>query len=274
MERFKVDSKTEISFDKENWKVIENGEHKEDTPKSLYKYFSLTEYSLDSLINNYIYLCNPKDFNDPFDCNRNLIIEKQKELKDWQYVETLNDISEIGISSFSENGIEPLLWSHYTNSYHGFCIKFKSEFLNQNNKELVKLKKVIYSDNPNPISINSNFSQYYQFILKLDNWSYEKEWRLLFQNPSSVNNKYYFDENSIEEISIGYKFNEPRNDEERKLYESFEKLRKEKFKNIPLYTVGPHNTKLELQKLRLVEGTLEDGLEMFERAFSRFLNNG
>lgn len=63
-------------------------------------------------------------------------------------METLNDISEIGISSFSENGMEPLLWSHYANSYRGFCIKFKPDFLNQKNKELAKLKKVIYSGSP------------------------------------------------------------------------------------------------------------------------------
>jgi len=44
---------------------------------------------LDALKNNYVYLSNPKDFNDPFDCNRNLIIEKQKEIQEWQYVEKL-----------------------------------------------------------------------------------------------------------------------------------------------------------------------------------------
>jgi len=269
MEKFNIDSKTEISFDQKDWNVIENGVSQDSNTKSLYKYFSLTEFSLDSLRNDYVYLSNPKDFNDPFDCNRNLIIEKQKEIEDWQYVETLNDISEIGISSFSENGMEPLLWSHYANSYRGFCLKFKPNFLNERNKELVKLKKVIYSESPNPISIKLKFAKFYQFILKLNNWSYEKEWRLLFQNPTSVNNKYYFDANSIEEISIGYKFMKPRNDEERKLKDQFDKLRKEKFKNIPLYTVGPNNTKLELQKLRLLEGTVEDALEMVNRNISR-----
>jgi hypothetical protein len=268
MEKFNIDSKTEILFDQKDWKVIENGVSQDSSTKSLYKYFSLTKNSLDSLKNNYVYLSNPKDFNDPFDCNRNLIIQKKKEIKEWEYVETLNDISEIGISSFSQNGMEPLLWSHYANSYRGFCLKFKSDFLNKKNKELVKLKKVIYSDSPNPISINLKFSNFYQFILKLNNWSYEKEWRLLFQNPSSVNNKCYFDESSIEEISIGYKFMEPRNNEEKNLKDQFDKLRKERFKNIPLFIVSPHNTKLELQKLPLIEGTLKDAQEMANRSIN------
>lgn len=131
MEKFNIDSKTKISFDQKDWEIIENGVSQVSNTKSLYKYFSLSEFSLDSLKNDYVYLSNPKDFNDTFDCNRNLIIEKQKEIEDLQYVETLNDISEIGISSFSENGMEPLLWSHYTNSYHGFCLKFKPDFLNK-----------------------------------------------------------------------------------------------------------------------------------------------
>jgi hypothetical protein len=269
MEKIIIDSKTEILFDKDDWKLIEDGITQDTNRSSLYKYFSLNEYSLDSLKNDYVYLSNPKDFNDPFDCNRNLIIEKQKEIEKWQYVETLNDISNIGISCFSENGMEPLLWSHYADSYSGFCVKFKCDFLNQKNKELIKLKKVIYSQSPNSISIDSNFAKYYQYYLKLDNWSYENEWRLLFHNPSTVQNKCNFNVNSIEEISIGYKFMNPRNDNERKLKEQFNILRKEKFKDIPLYTVGPHYTKLELQKSRLVEGTVKDAMEMINHNSNR-----
>jgi hypothetical protein len=267
MEKFKVDSKTEILFSNNDWNVMENGISLDYIPKSIYKYFSLNDFSLDGLINDYIYLSNPKDFNDPFDCNRNLIIENLKELGNWQNVETLNDISEMGIASFSENDIEPLLWSHYANSYRGFCIKFKSEFLVKQRSELVKLKRVIYSENPESISINSKFAEYYQYILKLDNWRYEKEWRLLFQKPESVENKYYFDKACIEEISIGYKFMEPRNSLERNLKDQFDQLRKGKFKDIPLFTVGPHQTKLKLQKLLLVEGTVEDGMEMLRHNF-------
>jgi hypothetical protein len=269
MEKFKIDSKTEVLFDEKDWIIIENGISQLTKSKNLYKYYSLTEFSLDSLKNNYVYLNNPINFNDPFDCNRNLIIEKQKQINEWEYVETLNDISKIGIASFSENGMEPLLWSHYANSYRGFCVKFKPDFINQKNNEQVKLKKVIYSDKPTAISIDSKFSEYYQYILKLNDWNYEKEWRLLFHNPSSVQSKFFFDADSIEEISIGYKFLSPSSDYEIDLKKQFDELRKGKFKSIPLYTVGPHNTKLELEKMKLVQGTIEDGLEMINRTFER-----
>lgn len=193
MEKFIIDSNTEVIFENNDWVIIENGTSNPSMPKSLYKYFSLNDFSLDSLQNDYFYLSNPKDFNDPFDCNRNLIEEKQKRLKDWQYVERLNNISDIGIACFSENGMEPLLWSHYANSYRGFCIKFNLESLIKVQNESVKLKKVIYSEAPEVISQEHPFSNYYQYLLKLNNWNYEHEWRLLFQNPSNAENRFYFD---------------------------------------------------------------------------------
>jgi hypothetical protein len=269
MEKFRVDSKLEILFENEDWQIISNGITLDTNTKNLFKYYSLSKYSIDALENNYFYLSNPKDFNDPFDCSRNLVMENQKELSDWQYVESLNNNSEVGITCFSENGMEPLMWGHYTNSYRGFCIKLKPEFINHANEDLIKLKQVIYSNNPATISTKSEFSKYYQLIVKLENWSYENEWRLLFKNPTSVSNKFYFNDNAIEEILIGYQFFNVRNEEERKLKERFFELRNSKFKNIALYTVGPHQTKLELQKIPLIEGTVEDGLERIAYLFKK-----
>ena len=76
MKKFKIDSNTEVIYENNDWIVVENGVPQISTPKYLYKYFSLNVFSLDCLENDYIYLSNPKDFNDPFDCNRNLIAEK------------------------------------------------------------------------------------------------------------------------------------------------------------------------------------------------------
>jgi len=66
MEYFKVDSKTEILFDNDDLEIKSNGVIQAINPISLYKYFALSEFSLDALENNYVYLSNPKDFNDPF----------------------------------------------------------------------------------------------------------------------------------------------------------------------------------------------------------------
>lgn len=267
MEKFKIDSNTEVIFQNNDWVVIENGTPQISAPKYLYKYFSLNDFSIDSLENDYIYLSNPKDFNDPFDCNRNLITEQLKELRDWQYVERLNNISDIGITCFSENGMEPLLWGHYAHSYRGFCLKLNVESLINDQNDSVKLKKVIYSQAPEAISQEHPFSDYYQYLLKLNNWKYEQEWRLLFKEPSATENRFYIDRNCIEEISVGYKNMDNSNEKERELKTTFDRIRKEKFKDVPLMTVGPHQTKLELEKVLLKEGTDEDGMEMIKHNF-------
>lgn len=58
------------------------------------------------------------------------------------------------------------------------------------------------------------------------------------------------------------------NENERKLIKQFD-IHRKKFKDIPLYTVGAHNTKLELQKLRSTEGTVEDAMELIKHNFSK-----
>jgi hypothetical protein len=196
-----------------------------------------------------------------------LIAEKQKELNEWEYIESLNNISEIGIACFSENGMEPLLWSHYTNSYRGFCIKFNLGKLIKSSSEVVKLKRVIYSQYPNVISEMHPFSSFYQYLLKLHNWSYEREWRLLFKNPANVGNRFSFDKNSIEEISVGYKNMDNFTDREKELKVKFDQIRKKRFNEVPLMTVGPHQTKLELNKILLKEGTVEDAMKMLKHKF-------
>lgn len=267
MVKFKVDSKTEVIYKDNDWLVIENGTPQLAMPKYLYKYYSLNRYSLECIEKNYIHLSNPKDFNDPFDCNRNLIVENQRELSDWDYVEVLNDVSKVGIACFSDNGLEPLLWSHYTNSYSGFCIKFNLESLMKSFTESVKLKSVIYSDSPEFISKKHPFSSYYQYFLKISNWSYEREWRLLCQNPSDSDNKFYYDPSCIEEFSIGYKFRNDLKGDDQRLKDRFELIRKDKYNNVPLMSVSPHQTKLELKKIMIKEGSIEEALEMIKNKF-------
>jgi hypothetical protein len=175
MEKFRIDENQELIFNDGVFKLISNENFQTEIPKSLYKYYSLNKYNINALEENYFYLSNPKDFNDPLDCNQNLIIENQKKLVDWEYVPLLNNFTDKGITSFSENGLNPLMWGHYTKSYCGFTLKFKSlEILPDISEINNKLLKVIYSDYPNSISSSSSIAEIYQFIIKLNDWKYEK----------------------------------------------------------------------------------------------------
>lgn len=56
-------------------------------------------------------------------------------------------------------------------------------------------------------------------------------------------------------------------EKERELKTKFDQIRKDRFKDVPLMTVGPHQTKLELNKMMLKEGTVEDAMEMLKNNF-------
>lgn len=264
METFKIDENQELLIEGENWKIVSNGIPLNNVPENLYKYYCLNENNIDALENGYFYLSNPKDFNDPFDCSRNLITEFQKELEDWQYVQCLNSIENKGITCFSENGIQPLMWGHYTNSYRGFALKIKPEYIIPNNN-LNKLFKVIYTNNPNSISEKSPFAKQYQLLIKLEDWKYENEWRLQIDSPLENSNKYFYNKDAIEEILTGYQIFATRNEAEEKLRDRFVKLLQTQFPNVPVYTIGPDQTKFKLAKTRLRFGTVEDFYERYKK---------
>jgi len=113
----------------------------------------------------------------------------------------------IGILSLTESPDNLLMWAHYANSHQGFVIEFDSshKYFNQKiteNDELRHLRKVSYSEKRPDIRINKldGFDAgVAAFLTKSNDWSYEKEWRMLLplecsdkQIMSSPYNRYLF----------------------------------------------------------------------------------
>lgn len=101
-----------------------------------------------------------------------------------------------GITCFSKNMKNLLMWAHYANSHKGICLGFDINentlhdfILNSDNINLM-LKKVIYREDRPHIKIfndsNSNFSkQFTEAILTKDTiWRYEEEYRLIAHNKN------------------------------------------------------------------------------------------
>jgi hypothetical protein len=143
-------------------------------PLYFYKYRSIlnsknltSDYALEALFNNQAIFSSRKNFNDLFDSKINLIKPTPKQLKLLKSHLTKKDAAIVsGLTSKGKftprgdtylsnirrgieklldsyafycvtiNPISNLMWSHYADSHHGFCIEFKSEFL--------KADKVIY----------------------------------------------------------------------------------------------------------------------------------
>jgi len=192
-------------------------------PDRLYKYQALTAYTLGSVLNESIWLAKPSSFNDPIDCAITLdssrtddsirhaieiarsrtedavsgdIRPEDREAYQRFREQMLSLLQNMGVCSFSAVGDHLLMWSHYANHHHGFCVEYDAS-------EGTMLRKlahqVLYSDTvPSmgaadfaPGRSLASFDRLW--LTKASCWSYEQEWRILmqegnkpFQAPSRV----------------------------------------------------------------------------------------
>lgn len=177
-------------------------------PKSFFKYYSMSDYSIDALTYMYVYASHPAQLNDPFDCDVNLArIEDDVSAKyllqgfyndlrrasrsDSQFFDYASDVfttiefAKLGILSLTNSCTNPVMWSLYSEN-KGFCLEF----------DISKFPFSYYG--PFPIHyvdiIRHASSKVYgvttlaaiQSNVKEKCWCHENEWRLLIQNPPGL----------------------------------------------------------------------------------------
>jgi hypothetical protein len=201
-------------------------EHGIQIPEYLFKFCSFRNYSIDSLINNYLYASHPYELNDILDSSRLLfftskpieftayeklyfgerkVFKTEEELIRFYEDDIKNNCGEylshlfamyfdfFGVISLSEKEDNILMWPHYTQE-KGFQIKLKSKLLMNSisdmlnsNDRLVGLFPINYAPKIPPIDVfrfrRFDIPLIYSSNVKLDNWDYEKEWRLLLSKP-------------------------------------------------------------------------------------------
>jgi hypothetical protein len=197
--------------------LIEKGE----LPRFIYKYYPSGKNKIeDILIMKSIWFSKASDFNDPFDCR--LIIDTDNTpdeiIQHVNYLCSTRDVSaqgyirvllnflnpkyrnevmnesiqysvmNSGISCFSKNKNNLLLWAHYSSSHEGYCITF--DILEDPSFFMVPVIVKYKSDYPgfNYIREKANL---FQFIFgnKSIDWHYEEEIRIVRQDqgPVSIN---------------------------------------------------------------------------------------
>lgn len=221
----------EYSFNEWNYKINRDYKNPADlfevisvkhpeVPTELFHYYTIDSKNVDALINHYIYANHPREFNDPFDCNRNLISFDSTSLED--LLNLNNDFSEIYKSTIDVDEITRLysskdpkeksdlydqltwrlsdvlyenvgifcmsgrnnsmgMWSYYSN-HRGFVIKYSLNKLPVNHWGPFPIN---YTNNYKTIdySIFKNSSFIYQSNIKAKCWEHENEWRLIFHGP-------------------------------------------------------------------------------------------
>jgi len=218
----------------------------------LYKYSDWNnEYTKENLKHNRLYFNIATNFNDPFDMypnyqilDRKLYNNQQKKYlqkkkgytkKNARIASTLmsnkailntaiismryhKDISRYGITCFSENNSNMLMWSHYANNHSGICLGFDIPtdnlllFFNNAFYPNIKLLKINYTS-IRPVLPLLKTDLTYEDILpifkdKNSDWQYEKEYRLLllgeknsFPSCLTYNSQY------LKEIILGANMN-------------------------------------------------------------------
>ncbi len=183
----------------------------------LYTYCKIDSYTIDGLLNNYLWFSKPKDFNDPYDCYpyheislskvdiqnyRNSCLnwlEANNEIANFdknprKYIKKSLDkvLNNIGIKCFSEVDNEMLMWAHYADAHKGMCLEFDCNFdktfFNGNQNLENALYKIEYCDDipkfefiqPNKFGNDLEIRRFQHAIdLKSSKWAYEKEIRLV-----------------------------------------------------------------------------------------------
>lgn len=216
-------------------------------PDKLFKFYDTNLLSIASLHENYFWLANPKDFNDPFDCNINLVDhENETDLKKHPDVKR-NNIPDIGITCFTEEINEPLMWAHYANNYYGFVLELdpKHTHINLDNRERKKsINPVLYFDKFIKVKNTDSFALEYFLTAKSDKWKYEKEWRLLADVDDKVpyDRIAFYEPITIKALYIGHRLL----DENESVFNLIESIFGTKYPDKPIYIVYPHSYRLEL----------------------------
>lgn len=217
-------------------------------PKKLFKFFNTDLKSVASLYENYIWLGKPSGFNDPFDCNLNLIKWKNNIV-----INSPNNVQNLGISSFSEINDELLLWAHYANNYRGFCLEFypeKLDFYPERENTNFTLEPVLYFNKFIEIEESKPFYSQYLFTAKADRWKYEEEWRLI--STLNENEPYYrqlfYTTDSVKALYLGYRLL----NEEETIFNLLQSIFHAKYPDKPIFLVTPNPKKLEISFEKII----------------------
>lgn len=209
-------------------------------PTSLYKYQSLSAYSLAALVNDTVWLPKPGSFNDPFDCaltadrskfeeslasavarvardappellvGKDLTGERPGDAQAYEEyrsnIRTL--LQEMGVLCLSEVPDSMLMWSHYANHYRGFCVEFDC---GEGSRLRDIAHAVRYSDEMPSVSAvdltgpNQGAALDSLWLTKSSCWSYEKEWRVMMPKG----NRSYQAPSPVRTVVFGARMPEP-----------------------------------------------------------------
>lgn len=95
------------------------------------KFYAPEEYNFEALEKSYFWFSNPRNLNDPFDCNYDAFeSSKALQLLSSEEKESLSSFNNsVGICSFTKSFENQHFWALYADTYKGFCLVFNADMV-------------------------------------------------------------------------------------------------------------------------------------------------
>lgn len=137
----------------------------------IYKYYSGNKYSVENFAKQELWFSKPTEFNDPFDCNMD-IIDEFTDFKDSMSKKSPDLIKNFqeaarnfGICCFSEEEDNMHLWALYANSFKGFVLCFDEVSFDEYFTDLFSAKCILEPVNyrEDPLNLDTGCIDEIQF---------------------------------------------------------------------------------------------------------------
>lgn len=182
-------------------------------PLSFFKYYALTDNSVDALTNLYVYASHPAQLNDPFDCDDSLaIIDDEVNAKFvWDplyekvrltypknedfYRYTTKAFSTVmfskwGVLSLTDRSDSMIMWSLYAQN-NGFCLEWDVSQFPFDKSGPYPIHYVSKIEEATSSKYDAATLVFIQSNVKNKCWSYENEWRLMIHAPLGFDMKMF-----------------------------------------------------------------------------------
>ena len=248
----------------------------------IYKYISF-DIGKKALEHSTIGFTNPLAFNDPYDCwarlidfsdlpedyrmrlidlyyghfdeaNKRAMLEHMHKTPDEVLTKLLstqgmsNEVVNRGVSCFSRNYNNILMWSHYAASHTGICIGFNLEKLFLNISEISPEKMMLLVDYKDELTPLNYYRHKRESIVrwlktKAKCWAYEQEIRIVMNHLNFNLDTKFIQEihrDCFHSVYFGTRMAQPHKDE-------IAQLCKQHYPGVSLYNIRPDEDKFELK---------------------------
>lgn len=244
-----------------------NGSYETDKSKETNNY-------LNAIRTDSIWFSSPSTFNDPFDCLYNIDLyepirnmvsempntelnvppeEDTKACREFQKAlnEFFNDYLRENTALYPHGFVSCLfefsnlkslkMWSHYANSHKGFCIRYtRHDIANIPDSQFFP---VAYKKEHTLSTKKDTQNAFSRILVKSTEWSYEKEWRVIKDNPDNESGK-LISGIKADAIYIGCKA-------DKKLRKELRKICREKGIKLYQMNIKPGTFSLYAQRIKL-----------------------